>query len=216
MSMTPRIPYRPITAGAIALLMVFVMAGCHNLMPTTGPKTYLVKATYTDLENRSVAVLVATGEYIDFNHPAVREQLTREVTQRIATNVPGVQVTDPEQVLRFQEENPYWTARAPSELIRALDVERLIIVEVGEYRTHDPGNRHVLRGVVSGNVNLLEAEAAHPDNYAFGQSVRAVFPDETRTKIGTVTLSEEMVETEARRRFAEDSAGVFYDHKVVR
>jgi hypothetical protein len=161
-------------------------------------------------------VLVATGEYIDFNYPEVREQLTREVTHRIATNIEGVQVTDPAQVLKFQQDNPYWTARAPSQLIRALNVERLIIVEVGEYRTHESGNKHVLRGVVSGNVNLLEAEAPNPDNYAFGQSVRSVFPDETRTKIGTLTLSEELVETEARRRFAEDSAGLFYDHKVVR
>lgn len=213
MYVTPRIPHRPLTAGV--LLLMLSLAGC-SLMPTTGSKTYQVSARYTDLENRSVAVLVATGEYIDFNHPNVREQLTREVTQRIATNVPGVQVTDPEQVLRFQEENPYWTARAPSELIRALNVERLIIVEVGEYRTHEAGDRHVLRGVVSGNINLLEAEAPNPDNYAYGQSIRAVFPDETRTKIGTVTLSEDMIETEARRRFAEDSAGVFYDHKVVR
>lgn len=205
--------------AAILLLIAVALftPGC-NLMPTTGPKTYNVKQAYDGLDNRTVAVLVATGEHIDFNYPQVREQLTRDISRRIATNLPGVQITDPEQVLRFQEKNPYWTTRAPSELIRALNVQRLVIVEVGEYRTHEPGDRYILRGVVTGNINVLEAEAPNPDNFAFSQSRRAAFPEESRSKIGygRESVSESVVETEARNRFAEDAAGLFYDHKIKR
>jgi len=207
---------RPLAATVFLLLAVLLLPACN--LPTTGDKTYNVKQQYAGLENRSVAVLVATGEYIDFNYPDVRDQLTREVCHRIATNVPGVQLADPDQALRFQENNPYWTARAPSEIIQALNVQRLVIVEVGEYRTHEPGDRHVLRGVVTGNVNVLEAENANPNNFSFSQPMRAAFPEETRSKIGysRATLSESMVETEARRRFAEDAAGLFYDHQIKR
>ncbi|MEM9021794.1 MAG: hypothetical protein AAGC44_14640 [Planctomycetota bacterium] len=207
---------RDTTAALLLLTAVLILPACN--LPAIGDKTFNVKQQYAGLDNRSVAVLVATGDYIDSNYPEVREQLTREVTQRIATSVPGVQVTNPEQVLRFQQDNPFWTARAPSELIRALNVQRLVIVELGEYRTHEPGDQHILRGVVTGNVNVLEAEAPDPNNFAFNQSIRSAFPEESRSKIGysRVTLNEDIVETEARRRFAVDAAGIFYDHKIKR
>ena len=216
MTPNPR-PRRPAAAAFVLLLLAALLLPACNL-PTTGAKTYNVKQQYAGLDNRSVAVLVASGEYIDFNYPNVRDQLTREISQRIATNVPGVKLTDPDQVLKFQEDNPYWTARAPAELIRALNVQRLVIVEVGEYRTHEPGDRHILRGVVTGNVNVLEAESPNPNNFALIRPLRAAFPEESRSKIGysRETLSESMVETEARRRFAEDAAGLFYDHQIKR
>lgn len=206
------------TPGRLTLLALAVMflglTGCHESVHD--PKEYDVTAQYLGLDGKRVAVIVAVSDQTNYQFPDARARLTREISRRIQLNVPDVKVTNPDDVLVWQNANEYWTARPPSMLIASLDVDRLVIVEIGEYRVTDSGDTNIKRGVISANVNVVEADAPDPDNYAFGDSLRVAFPDEFRTKIGLVQADVQDIYTITVARFTEQAAGYFYDHTITR
>ena len=175
-----------------------------------------VDAQYTDLANRSVAVVVSMSDFAEFNHPNAKAAITEEMVRRIKANVPGVTVTSPSEVLAWQKNNAYWATRPPSMLVEQLKVERLVLVEIGEYRTHEPGDKFVLRGVISASVNIVEAEAADPDNFGASFTKNVMYPEPRESVVGRVGDDEAVIEVRTQIRFCETAAGLFYDHQIVR
>ncbi|MGB0768588.1 MAG: hypothetical protein ACPGYV_12885 [Phycisphaeraceae bacterium] len=205
--------YHRRVAPLIALSLV-LLVGCSSLMGTK--KIIDVDGQYMDLANRSVAVVVSMSDFAEFTHPTAKSTITKEITRRIIANVPGVTATSPNDVLAWQEANPYWATRPPSAMIRQLKVERLVLVEIGEYRTHEPGDKHVLRGIISASVHVVEAEAADPDNFGASFTQNTLYPEPGESKIGRVGDSEAAIEARTQLRFCESAAGLFYDHQIER
>ncbi|MFK7788130.1 MAG: hypothetical protein AB8C95_01385 [Phycisphaeraceae bacterium] len=202
--------------GMVALLGVWlVVAGCGPARSVT-EKVIDVKGQYMDLPNRSVAVVVSMSDYAEFNHPTAKTTITEEMVRRIQTNVPGVTLTSPKQILQWQRDNPYWATRPPSMMIKQLKVDRLILVEIGEYRTHEPGDKYVLRGIISASVNIVEAEAEDPDNFGASFTQNVMYPEPNESKIGRVGSDEALIEARTQIRFCETAAGLFYDHQIIR
>ncbi len=199
----------------VLLLAGLLVVGCGPGRSVT-QKVIDVKGQYLDLPNRSVAVVVSMSDYAEFNHPNAKRMITEEIARRIQTNVPGVTLTSPGEVLKWQRNNPYWTTRPPSMLIKQLKVDRLILVEIGEYRTHEPGDKHVLRGVIAASVNIVEAEADDPDNFGASFTKNTMYPEPGESKIGRVGDDEAFIETRTQIRFCETAAGLFYDHQIIR
>lgn len=197
------------------LLMGLLVTGCGPSRSVT--QTVIdVKGQYLDLANRSVAVVVSMSDYAEFNHPTAKAMITEEMVRRIQTNVPGVTLTSPREVLKWQRDNPYWATRPASMLIKQLKVERLVLVEIGEYRTHEPGDKHILRGVISASVNIVEAEADDPDNFGASFTKNVMYPEPGESKIGRVGDDEALIEARTQIRFSETAAGLFYDHQIIR
>lgn len=199
---------------ALMLLCLALLPACSNWRMPGQPKIIDVKAEYLGLKDRSVAVLVWVRDYTEFNHPQARPAITRQITQRILTGVPGTTLADPDKVLKWQEANPYWATLPPSKWAESLKVERVVVVEIDEYRTHEPGDRYVLRGVISASVKVVEAEAADPDNFAAEYSKLVMYP--TSEKLGSSTASEDQIEQITLVWFSEEAAGLFFDHQLKR
>lgn len=200
--------------ASLLLAVVLLLSACGSL--PSAQKVIQVKGQYLDLKGRSVAVVVSTSDHTAFSYPEARPLITREITRRIKANVDGVTVTDPNKVLQWQDDNPYWATRPPSSLVRQLEVERLVLVEIGEYRTHEPGDKHVLRGVISATINVVEAEAADPDNFGASFTKNVLYPEAGKSKIGRVAVSEQQVEFKTQIYFCEEAAGLFFDHQLIR
>lgn len=194
---------------------LLLFSGCGPARSVTD-KVIDVEGQYEDLANRSVAVVVSMSDFSEFNYPNAKQAITEEMARRIQTNVPGVTLTSPSEIIDWQEENPYWATRPPSMLINQLKVERLVLVEIGEYRTHEPGDKHVLRGVISASVNIVEAEASDPDNYGASFTKTVMYPEPGESKIGRVGDDEALIEVRTQIRFCETAAGLFYDHQIIR
>lgn len=211
---------RPITSLTLMMLALAsaLMTGCQNFPGQ--PEVIDVKARYLDLQNRTVAVVVSTSDYTEFNHPNARANITNEISRRIQTGVVGARVTDPAKVLAWQEQNPYWATRPPSAIIEQLKVDRLVLVEIGEYRTHEPGDKYILRGVISATVNIVEAEKPDPDTFGGSYNKTVMYPRNKDTWIGKAATggqaSEQKIEAQTQLWFCEETAGLFYDHQLTR
>jgi len=169
-----------------------------------------VEAQYTDLADQDVAVMVAASETTLYQHPQAREAITKAMSRRIAENIENVSLMAPDEILDYQVENPYWHTLPYSEVLEKLEVDRLVLVDLVDYQTHEPGNAHVLRGLISANVGVLEADAMDADTFAFRQNVRAKYPRDA--KVGLINSDEQTVELATVKHFTHKAAGLFYDH----
>lgn len=215
---------RLITSGRLGVMIItlviagasLLLAGCGGVAAATyviaGPtKTVVVPAQYTGLEGRTIAVMIAGDEYMLYRFPDAQNRLAANISARIAENVDGARVVNPATVTKFQKDNPEWMTLPYGELIRKINVERLVIVDLSDYRLHDPGNSSLWRAVISGNVGVIEAEDNDPDNYAFYTNVKAHFPEDGG--IGVLNSDAETVELAVSTMFSKDVAQLFYQHE---
>lgn len=178
-----------------------------------GNTTENVEAEYRGLVDQRVAVLVSASDHTMFHHPRAIEELCTILTSRLTNDIEGLRPTSPQQIVRFQQENPYWVTETYGSLARRLDVDRIVYVEVVEYGTTQPGNRHVYQGVVAANISVTEADGADPNNPAFSQTVKAMFPPDR--PLGLLEADEESIKLGMHSLFVQQVARLFHDHKVV-
>jgi hypothetical protein len=203
--------------SGILLLAISAMPGCSlvgfGAQVFDGETTRQVDARYTNLTGQRVAVLVAASDNTLFQHPQARQVITKTISRRLAENVKNISLMNPEQVIDYQVANPYWHTLPYSDVLEKLEVDRIVLVDLVDYRTHEPGNDHVYRGLISANVGVLEADAVEPDNFAFRRQVRVQYP--TDSKVGVVNADEQTIELATVKRFTDQAAGLFYNHETT-
>jgi hypothetical protein len=205
-----------------AVMMLLSVSGCGALgwgaQIFEGERTRQVEARYEDLAGQRVAVMVAAADRTLAHYPQAREALTRLISNDLAENenkptLKGIQLMSPEAILKYQDENPYWHTLRYSRLVGKLEVDRIVLVDLIDYRTHEPGNPHVYAGVIRADVGVIDASAEDPDNLVFNTQVNARYPE--NTSIGTVNRDERTVQLGALKQFTDKAAGLFYDHEVT-
>lgn len=208
-------------AGALTLTLAMgLIAGCQaagyvaHAVAGGDPPPVNVTAEYTGLDNRMVAVIVAADPSLMYQHASAQHEIGTAVSYAIADCVPGVKVVDPADMTAFRNANPYWTTAPYGELIEKLGVERLVVVDLHEFRLNEPGNSVMFRGVINGTVEVVEAESADPDTPVYSQLVTAAFPP--NRPHGVPEANPATIRKGAVDLFAMATAWKFCDHKEQR
>lgn len=219
---TPHTPTSPLVRSArllAAALLLSTLGGCQavGFMAESYKRssTHEVKAEYTGLEGKSFAVVVTADRMIEADNPGIVDRVCVKVTERLSspTNMPRAAGFVPaKQVLRYLYDNPSWPARPLSELAKGLgDVQRLVYIELNEYRLHDPGNPYEWNGVTTVNVSVLELDGATPDTFVFEKPVTVRFPD--KKGIGTDQIGADAVTSALSLRLIDRTSWLFHDHQ---
>ena len=179
-----------------------------------GKRMVDVPAEYRGLDQQKIAVLVAAPNTVLFEFPDVSLNVCRAASGRIAADVPGAALSDPRQVVAFQRNNPQWIGVPTSQLIERLNVQRLVMIDLAEYSTHESGNAHQFRGIVVAQISVTEAGGEVASNAAYSKVVSARFPEE----VGLSLLEEDAgtIELGMLDLFSRRVSGLFHDHKVIR
>lgn len=204
--------------AALAVLMTWPFTGCQ-LVGFVGSSVYRagstqVKAKYTGLTDRNFAVIVAADRAIQADFPDVVGIVTSEITRRVADpkNNPGANgIVAPEDVLRFQYQFPGWIALSPAELVAKLGVDRLIYVDMQEFRLTDPGNPYLWNGRASASISVIEAENDLGAVAPFREFVTVRFPDNDSTSPNEIPSS--TVQLVLLKRFVDRASWLFFDHE---
>jgi hypothetical protein len=99
-----------------------------------------------------------------------------------------------------------------SELGKGLgNVERLVYVELNEYRLHDPGNPYEWDGVAAATISVLELDGATPDDFAFEKPITVKFPG--KKGVDSSQLSSGAVTSALSLRLVDRLTWLFYDHQ---
>jgi hypothetical protein len=177
----------------------------------SGSKT--VAAKYSGLADKSFAVVVYADRIIQADYPEVVGDLTVTIARRLADQealvaasgfVPG------ERVLQYQYSNPRWVVMPWRELGEQLGVQRLIIVELQEFRLNDPGNQYTWAGVASGAVRVVELDGPSPETPVFQETVTVRFPDEDG--YGPMQMPASTIQLALSKRLVDRASWLFYEH----
>ena len=175
-------------------------------------KKISVEAEYQGFNGKAVGVLVAVDIRTHYHHPLASKMVAKAIGAQLATNVPGIRVADPVQIEYFQQSNPYWNTMSYSQLMQELNVERLLLIEVFSYSTHDPEHKHVWRGVIEAGIGVYEAESDDPDVAAYMNTTQAQYPNMAVALLGS---DEPTIQFGLHSVFAQHVARRFYDYEEV-
>ncbi|HED53020.1 MAG TPA: hypothetical protein ENJ00_02310 [Phycisphaerales bacterium] len=217
--MTNRITPRLVGAALLGVLVVVANPGCsivgwgfmaYEEYRKSG--THIEKAAYTGLKDKNFAVLVSADRMIQANYPEIVPQLTVAISDRLAENVGAAGWVPGKVMLAYQYDHPEWTSRSYGELADELGVQRLIVVDLQEFRLNDPGNRHLWDGVAAATVIVIEADGPFPDDAAHEHFVHVTFPDSGG--YGPEDFSRVEVISVLKSRFVSRATWPFYDAEI--
>ncbi len=195
-----------------------VMTGCEVGMLVGGmmqnyeyQKLIQVLPEYDDLEDRTVAVLVDADLATLYEHPELVAAITGGVAGRIQRDVPGARVMPPDLVLGWQYHTPQWNAMPFGEIADTLDVERVVMIDIFEYRLNPPGNRWEWEGICAANIGIIERDGFEPDAFAQTFTIVGKYPP-----VRALTREEadpRSIETGLLAEFIKETAWLFHEHE---
>jgi hypothetical protein len=208
----------PAAAGLTALLGLS-LSGCSAIGFAAESyrrnSTYEVKAAYEGLAGKSFAVIVTADRTIQADHPGLIDRLTIRISERLSDpkNIPRAGAfARPEEVLRVLYDRPGWSTMTMAELADAVGgVERLVYIEIYEYRLNEPGNAYEWEGIASGSVSVIETDSSAPEVRVFEQNVSVRFP--TIKGVNVEQVAQAAITSELSRRFIDRASWLFYNHQ---
>lgn len=170
-----------------------------------------VRAKYTGLSGKTVAVLVDADLETRYEYPYLANTVAEFVTVRIGRDVPGVRVLPPAAAQEWQFRTPQWNSLPYGVMADQLGVDRIVYVDIYEYRLNPPGNRYEWDGVAAANVSIIERDALDPDTFADSFNVASKYPD--KSGYGPESADRAVIQSVLLNKFVIQTAWLFFDHE---
>jgi hypothetical protein len=213
-----RLPRRLPRAVAIMLLAAVTLSGCvamHLVGALAQNAEYQKKLEvlpkYDDLPGHRVAVVVDADLATLYDHPELVTHLTGGIAVRIAAFVPNVSMLSPDRVIAWQYQTPMWNAMSYGDIAKSLDVDRVVYVDVYEYRLNPPGNRFLWEGLCAANVKVIERDYIDPDSFTDAFEVTAEYPKVKNLDVQSE--AESKIQQGLLYSFVERVSWLFYTHE---
>jgi hypothetical protein len=111
---------------------------------------------------------------------------------------------------KWQYATPQWNAMAFPEMLEELGVDRIVFIEILEYRLNPLGNRWEWQGHVDATVGVIEADSFDPEDFDHIYTISATFPD--MDNLARDDADGKTIETGLLNEFIRDSARLFYGY----
>jgi hypothetical protein len=147
-----------------------------------------VPAEYDGLRGKRVAVVINADASILYERPEASAELLRRVTKRLVDDGLIREYVDPSMIEARLFATPGWSGMNKADLAKLLQgAERIVWIELQEYRLRDKGNPYVLAGLASGYVSIFETDTPAADSPALTRSIKVFWPDMEGEGAGSVT-----------------------------
>ncbi len=197
-----------LTLAGSGCAIAAIIGGAAESYHRTGSTTY--PADYEGLSRHSYAVLVNADRVIEAEHPGLVARVAGLVNRNLAENANASAFIPTTAILNAQLNNPQWQFMPRGDVAEILGVQRLVTVEIVEYRLTEAGNAYLWSGVAEALVEVYEADGPIPDEPSYDRRLSVAFPDVTGV------LREEVPETiitsELSRRLTDRISWLFYEH----
>jgi len=215
---------RSIAASIVMCLVLFQIGGCTTAAALGGlanlgggmaqnfeyQKELQILPKYSGLEGKRIAVVVDADMSLLYDYPALVNTVTGGVTARIGHYVPNASLVNPDAVIAWQWRTPQWNALPYGQIAQTLNVERVVHIEIYEFRLNPPGNRWLWEGVAGANVSVIEADAIDPDLFVDTFPIVAKFPQVEHIDRSHVAQAD--VEKGLLYKFIQEITWLFHEH----
>ena len=170
-----------------------------------------VLAQYEGLQDRTVAVIVHADASTLYEHPTAAAMILGNVAFRIQSNVKGVSVLAPATVLQWQYQTPSWATLPYGQVADELGVDRVVFIDIYEFRLNPPGNQYVWEGLAAATVGIIERDGVERDTFSGSFDVRAIFPT-TEDPLPRESISEANMQNGMMTKFVQECSWLFFTH----
>lgn len=185
-----------------------LVGGMADSAHRAGSTTY--DAEYAGLAGHTFAVVAQIDRATQVEFPAVSPSLVQRVDVLLAANAGAVGHVPGDKVTEYLSNNPQWVAWPRGRLADELNVDRIVYIEINDFRTNEPGNEYLWDGVGWATVSVIERGESGSDVDAFRKEIRVKFPD--NTGIGPAEVSKQGVASTLLKRLVDRTAWLFYQH----
>jgi len=186
-----------------------LIGGAAESFRLTGSTTF--PAEYEGLSGRSFAVYVAADRVVQASNPALLARVSSGVNGALAEHAGGSAHIPTQTMLNAQLNNPQWLFMPRDELAEQLGVERLVVVEIVDYRLFEAGNAYIWDGFAEAIVEVYETDGLIPDEPVYDRTISVRYPD--ATGVLREEVPENLVTSELSRRLTQRVAWLFYEHE---
>lgn len=165
---------------------------------------------YDDLVNKTVAVIVSVDMQLLYEDPSLAAKIADGVARRIERDVEGARLVPAGTVLAWQYRTPHWEALPYGDIANQLNVDRVVYIDLYEYRLNPPGSSYEWEGVAAANVGVIERGGILADVFADSFHVVANFPKEKY--LTRESASRQTIEYGLLSEFIKRSAWLFHTH----
>jgi hypothetical protein len=210
-------PVRRLAACGALALALSALAGCQAgqalgvlMQNEEYQKLVDTPPRYNGLEDKTVAVVVQADMATLYEYPGVVANIAGGVAHRLGRDVPGAQVLHPHFVLNWQQRTPQWNVLPYGEIAEQLNVDRVVFIDVIEYRLNPPGNRYLWEGVCVGRVGVIERGSIDPDAFVDTFDISGKWP--TKSAISREDAPPQAVELGVLQEFITQTTWLFHQH----
>lgn len=200
-----------VVASTLLVGALGVGAGCEPIAFVAGAidaeKDVEFTAEYEGLNGKRVAVLVDAPLDAQYEHPTAVPRLCEYFSAGLRESCDGAQILPPNYAVAYQANNVYWPTMDPEDLAAALKVDRLVIVDLVEYRLNAPGNSYLWDGVIVADINVFEADSADPGAVVFSKRIKSRYPSLDGVRRDQAPQS--TIEQGLQIKFAQDATNLF-------
>ncbi len=206
---------------ALILLVPLTLGGCNYLaallyVVTPEQPTETVPAEFDRFEDRRVAVVVYTGEMVQYEYPDAARQLTYRLAARLKANVKKIDLVAPQKIVAYQMRNVYWDEMDKTKLGEEFSADYVLYVPVAEFSTREPGSTALYRGRITGDIRVYDTSLPEGNALVYHKDgIRAVYPPKATT-IHAGSAGERKVRGPAVDIFTSLVARNFYEHESLK
>lgn len=165
---------------------------------------------YEGLEHHTVAVVVDADLATLYEHPTLCDTVAEGVTHRLGEKVSGIRLLPQRYVRSWQFSTPQWNALPYGDIARELNVDRVVLIDIQDFRLHPRGNRWMWDGQCIAMVGIIERDGIEPDELADIFQVSARFPK--LKELDRQGASEQAIQTGLYVEFIKHVGWLFYPH----
>ena len=169
-----------------------------------------VPPAYPGLEGQSVAVVVTADMSTLYQHRNMVRTIAAGVSARLSENVPDVWMIDPDQIILWQFQTPQWEAMSYGEMAEQLNVDRIVFIDMREFRLNPPGNMWLWEGVAAAQIGVIERGTIDSDNFVDAFEVVVEFP--TIKGVDRNSATAQQIQHGLYYSFIEKASWLFYQH----
>ncbi len=200
-------------AAALLMLAVFPLAGCRLIaapfLAWGQEQTKPVPAEYPYLAGRKICILVWAEQFTLFEYPHVQLDVSEHVRVALEGAVQGLTVIPNRQVVDYQTRDPNWETRGPARIGARFGADRVLMIELTQYTTREPGSPHLYRGYMGANIKVYDTGSPDAEP-AYKTTLETVYPPDS---MGTYGTDDRTIRASLMRAFGAELAGKFHDRR---
>lgn len=195
----------PMTVGCNLVSLPFILFAPEP--------TKKVSAEFAHLKGKRLLILVWAEQATLYEYPNVRYEVADHVRYHLKEHFPKLEVVPPSQVNRYMKSHPDWSTERPTRLGRHFKADNVMMLELMEFTTREPGSPNLFRGRVRARIMMydMSGEEERPKGIAL-KPAEAVYPPDR--PIGVLRANDRTIRAETYKEFGRVVALKFYDHEV--